>query len=697
MSFTKDLRIGVDTGGTFTDLIAIEGNKTTLYKIPSTPDKPEKAVIQGLLELIELIGKKPSDVTQIIHGTTVGINALLEGKCPPIALITTKGFADIIEIGRQRRPLLYNLGAQPFLTLVPRNFRLEIEERLDSHGNILKPLDLISIDNLLEHIRNLKVKSIAICFLFSFLNPIHEQQLRDLVKPLNINVSLSSEVVPIIREYERTVTTVINALTTPVLQKYLADLESQLQNLNFKCQLHVMKSNAGIATIQETKNTAVNSLLGGLAGGVMSGAGAAQIEALSHVITLDIGGTSCDVSTIEEQHPSMRNFFTVASYQVMVPAVEVETIGAGGGSIAKAEEGLLLVGPESQGAEPGPACYGKGGILPTVTDANLILGILDPNNFAGLKSPLKMELARKAIKPLASKLGLSLFETALGIRHILNNNMAHAIRKLTIERGRDPRDYLLIPFGGAGPTHATDIACELNISGIFIPPFPGIWSARGLLDSEPKFDMMQTILLPCERKNKAFVEEKMLQLKQKVLDKLAQDQFSLKKIKINYQAALQYKGQGYTLQISLQDLENLDLQLLRERFEVTHQQRYQWHDKEREVIIVDLWITVMLPRARMPIQPLKKGNMEPPSQSYLGEREVYQGNEEFSNFLLYNRENLLAGNIIEGPSIIQQMDTTTFIPKGVQARVNKMGYLIIDIKPLISKLKRGKLNRGSNY
>ena len=691
MSLTKELRIGIDTGGTFTDLIAIEGNKTTLYKIPSTPDRPEEAVIQGLLELIEVLGKEPSDVTQIIHGTTVGINALLEGKCPPVALITTKGFGDVIEIGRQRRPLLCHLGAQPFLQLIPKDFRLEVEERLDAHGNVLKALDLTSQRELLNQIKNLKVKSLAICLLFSFLNPIHELKLRNLIKPLNINISLSSEVVPIIREYERTVTTVVNALTTPILQQYLADLESKLRALKFKCPLRIMKSNAGIASVQETKNMAVNSLLGGLAGGVMAGTGTAQLGAHDHVITLDIGGTSCDVSTIEEQHPSMRNFFTVADYNVMIPAVEVETIGAGGGSIAKAEEGLLLVGPESQGAFPGPACYGKDGNLPTVTDANLLLGILDPNNFAGQKDPLNVELARKAIKPLASKLGLSVFDTALGIRKILNNNMAHAIRKLTIERGRDPRNYLLVPFGGAGPTHATDIASELNISTIVIPPFPGIWSARGLLDSETKFDIMQTILLPCQRENKVFIKEKMLQLKQKVLEKLTRDEFSLENLLIYFQGALQYKGQGYTLRVPLQDLENLDLKLLRDTFDAAHHKRYQWYDQDREVIIVDLWITATLPRARVPLQSLRKGDAKPPHQSCLGEREVYQANEGFTNFMLYDRPRLLAGNVIRGPSIIQQMDTTTFIPKGIQARVTKIGYLILDTRPLFSKFNKEEI------
>ncbi len=685
METAKGIRIGIDTGGTFTDLIAIDERETTnLHKVPSTPENPEKAVITGIMELLSKISRTPEDVVQIIHGSTVGVNALLQGDYPETALITTQGFADVIEIGRQRRPFLYSLGAQPLLTLLPQKNRFEIEERLDSKGKEIVPLSLKTISSIKEQIKDRKIKSVAICLLFSFLNPKHEQLVKKELEDLDIHISLSSEVAPVIREYERTVTTVVNALVTPVLQKYLSKLENELKELGFKSKLQIMKSNTGVATLSEIKNRAVNSLLGGLAGGVMAGTASARSENLNHVITFDIGGTSCDVSTIEEKNPSLKDHFEIGGYKVMSPSVEVETIGAGGGSIAKIEEGLLLVGPESQGADPGPACYNLGGTKATVTDANLTLGILDPENFAGQEKGLNVKRSREVIEKIADQVELSLLDTARGIRKILNNNMAHAIRKLTIERGRDPRNYVLIPFGGAGPVHAIDIAVELNIPKVAIPPYPGIWSAMGLLDSETKIDFMQTILLECKKENEASINDIFASLKDKALDQLISDNLNVDMAIFGYQASIQYEGQGYSLQLPL-EIEELNLIDLRKEFDKTHQKRYQWNDEQREVKIVDLWITVSLSQEKVPEQKLDRGNQNPPKTALIGKREVYLDDGDVETCTVYDRKYLLADNKVSGPAIIQQMDSTSYIPSGVYAEVTETGYLMINTEPLLSE------------
>jgi N-methylhydantoinase A len=685
---TAKIRIGIDTGGTFTDLIAIdESEKTSLHKVPSTPENPEKAVITGIMELLTKISRKPEDVVQIIHGSTVGVNALLQGHYPETALITTQGFADVIEIGRQRRPHLYSLGAQPLLTLLPQKNRFEIKERLDSKGKVIVPLSIETISLIKDQIKQREIKSVAICLLFSFLNPKHEQLIKNKLEDLDIHISLSSEVAPVIREYERTVTTVVNALTTPVLQSYLSKLEEELKELGFKCKLQIMKSNTGVATLTEIENRAVNSLLGGLAGGVMAGTASARSEDLEHVITFDIGGTSCDVSTIEKKNPSLKDHFEIGGYKVMSPSVEVETIGAGGGSIAKVEEGLLLVGPESQGADPGPACYNLGGTKATVTDANLTLGILDPGNFAGQEKELDCKQSKDMIEKIANQLGLTSLDTARGIRKILNNNMAHAIRKLTIERGRDPRNYVLIPFGGAGPVHAIDIAIELNIPKVAIPPYPGIWSAMGLLDSETKIDFMQTVLLECKKENEVTIKEIFTTLKAKALEQIASDSMNMDKAVFGYQASIQYEGQGYTLPLPL-EIEDLSLIHLRKGFDKAHQKRYQWNDAKRAVKIVDLWITVSLSQEKVPERKLDRGDQKPPEKAQIDTREVYLDDGKFETFAVYDRKYLLANNRVFGPAIIQQMDSTSYIPSGIFAEVTETGYLMIDTKPLLEKNER---------
>jgi len=684
----KGLRIGIDTGGTFTDLIAIDENeKTSLHKVPSTPENPEKAVITGIMELLAKISKKPEDVMQIIHGSTVGVNALLQGHYPETALITTLGFADVIEIGRQRRPNLYSLGAQPLLTLLPKNNRFEIKERVDSKGKVVVPISVKNISLIKDQIKQRKIKSVAVCFLFSFLNSDHERLVKKELEDLDIHISLSSEVAPIIREYERTVTTVVNALTTPVLQSYLSKLEEELKELGFKSKLQIMKSNTGVATLSEIKNRAVNSLLGGLAGGVMAGTASARSEDLEHVITFDIGGTSCDVSTIEKKNPSLKGHFEIGGYKVMSPSVEVETIGAGGGSIAKVEEGLLLVGPESQGADPGPACYGFGGTKATVTDANLTLGILDPENFAGQETGLDSKQSQIVIEKIANKLDLSLVETARGIRKILNNNMAHAIRKLTIERGRDPRNYVLIPFGGAGPVHAIDIAVELNIPKVAIPPYPGIWSAMGLLDSETKIDFMQSVLLGCNKENELVIQEIFTNLKAKALKQLTSDNLRVDQAIFGYQASIQYEGQGYTLPLQF-EIEDLNLVDLRKEFDKAHQKRYQWNDEKRAVKIVDLWIAVSLSQENVPERKLDNGIHQPPKEAITGTRTVYLDDGEDEDCIIYDRKYLLANNKVDGPAIIQQMDSTSYIPSTVYAEVTETGYLMIDTEPLLSEKNR---------
>ena len=497
--------IGVDVGGTFTDFCARNNanGQTIIHKRPSTPHDPSLAILLGLkeLKLKFLFDKKR--ISRLAHGTTVATNSLLQRKGGELALITTKGFRDLLEIGRQVRPSVYDLQIDAPSPLIKRSNRLEIDERIDFEGNVIKNFSNHEINNLEKKLKKLiNIDGIAICLLFSFINPTHEIKLK---KALSLSfphlpISISSEVQPEFREFERFSTTAINAYLQPEVGKYMENLKKGIATNEPSLELNIFQSSGGLTTIERASNFPVRMALSGPAAGVVGASETALRSSFKDIITLDMGGTSTDVCLIQKGKAELANMRDISGFRIRLPMIDINTVGAGGGSIAHlGEDGLLKVGPISAGAVPGPACYGLGGSKPTVSDANIVLGRL-PEDLVGGEMKLNKQKAYKAILTIAKKLKLSVEETALGIIGIVNSNMTRAIRSVSVERGHDPRHFSLMPFGGAGGLHAIDIANELSIKNILIPKSPGILCAEGLILSNLQESFVKTCRTPIDSK-----------------------------------------------------------------------------------------------------------------------------------------------------------------------------------------------------
>jgi len=481
------MRVGVDTGGTFTDFVWEEDGKLKTLKVPSTPGNPAKAILQGL----ERIGIKPE---VLIHGTTVATNAFLERKGEDFVLITTKGFEDVILIGRQTRPKIYDFFVEKPKPFVKEENIIGVDERLSAKGEVIKPLTEREVKKVLKYVKRKGTRSVAVSLLHSYKNPVHEVSLaKALSTSKELFLSLSHEVLCEIREYERTATTAINAYLSPILKRYLETLEEKLP----QTRVFVEQSNGGYMPISLAKHRAVQTILSGPAGGAKAGLSLARYFGIAGVITLDMGGTSTDVCLIKSSLPFTKEY-QFDGYPVSIPVIDIHTVGAGGGSIAWVDEGgLLKVGPISAGADPGPACYGKGNDF-TVTDANLILGRIIPEFFLGGEMRIFPERSFNALTKLAEKVGLSPLETALGVVEIVNTNMVRALRKVSTERGIDPSSYFLLAFGGASGLHACDLTRKLNLQGFIAPKLASSFSALGLYTGSPVFDFSKTVLLPVE-------------------------------------------------------------------------------------------------------------------------------------------------------------------------------------------------------
>ena len=482
------MEIGIDTGGTFTDIVCrAVGHADRILKIPSTPDDPSRAVLAGVKQMLALAGAEAGSITRVVHGTTVATNAVLQRRGATTGLITTDGFRDVLEIGRQIRTAIYDLQLVPEtpVFLAPGARRAEVQERLSSDGDVVVPLDEAGVERAADALVAAGCEAIAVCFLFSFLNPVHEERARAIIMARHpgLSLSLSSEVDPAFREYERTVVTAFDAYTKPVLSHYLTRMAGQLEDGGVSAPLQVMQSRGGVSAASTAAKRPVRLFLSGPAAGVIGGGQAARNNALKDVITLDIGGTSCDIALISDGKPLVRPDGRIAGYSVRVPMVDVNAIGSGGGSIAWLDAaGGLRVGPESAGADPGPACYGRGGERPTVTDASLVLGFLDPDYFCGGTVHLDPALAITSIEQhIAAPLGLSVAQAAHGIHRVLNAQMAEGMRLVSIRQGFDARDFALVPLGGGGAVHALPLAEELGIDTVVVPRHPGVLSAAGLL------------------------------------------------------------------------------------------------------------------------------------------------------------------------------------------------------------------------
>ena len=490
-------RLGVDTGGTFTDLCVFEetSGDVKITKVPSTPANPALAVINGIRKLIEREGILPEELCFLIHGTTVATNALLEHKGARTALLTTEGFEDVLHIGRQNRPKLYDFRASRPAPVVPRHLRFGVPERVLHTGEVFRVLDEAKVREIVEEIREQGIRSIAVSLIHSYANPIHERKIESIVSEIfpEAHVTVSAEVLPEFREYERTSTVCINAYVMPKVNDYVADLERQMKDMGIASDLYIMQSNGGVITARTARRMSARTVLSGPAGGALTGVFLSRAIERPNVITIDMGGTSSDICLIEGGTPRLTTESEIGGYPIKLPMIDINTIGAGGGSVARIDAGgALQVGPESAGADPGPVCYGRGGTEPTVTDANLVLGRLNPAGLLGGEMPLQLDKAIEVLEEkIARPLGLDVYRAAEGIISVVNANMIRGIRRVSVERGYDPREFVLVPFGGAGPMHGVELAQALNMKEIAVPAHPGISSAVGMLSADVRHDYVQ--------------------------------------------------------------------------------------------------------------------------------------------------------------------------------------------------------------
>lgn len=664
------LRIGIDIGGTFTDFVVQdpENGRITTFKILSDPDNPARTVLQGL----DQIGL--DQPTQIIHGSTVATNALLERKGARTALITTFGFKDVIQIARQNRPSLYDWSVRPSPTLVPIKLRAEVHERIDHHGNVLVPLDLAELDEIVKSFNLQEVESVAVCLLFSFLHPVHEQMIVDKLREMGYLVSASSEILPEYREYERTSTTVVNAYVSPNLDRYLSTLESSITN----SRLQIMQSNGGMISIVEARRNGARCILSGPAGGIVGAQNIAQmiinnrpgIQAgkILKLITFDMGGTSTDVSLINGQ-PVLTTDASVGGCPIHLPMLDIHTIGAGGGSIAFIDAGgSMRVGPQSAGAYPGPACYGTG-TLPTVTDANLVLRRLLPDHFLGGQMQIDPARAYTALEKLGAPLNLTAIHAALGVIEIVNAQMEKALRVISIERGYDPRDFTLFSFGGAGGLHAVELAGEMGIPKVIISKFASTLSAYGMLASDVIKDYVKTVMLP-GTVTKRSLDEIFSPLAGLGVTDLLAEGISSDEMEIQLSLDLRYTGQSYELNIPFSEHFVTD-------FHSAHDFAYGYSYLEKSIEIVNLRVRAI--GKVIPIRlPHADTSSSPNMPAQIGRREVYLS-EVASDVPIYNYDALIPNMKLTGPALIVSSDTTILINKNDVVHVDAYLNLIIDV------------------
>jgi N-methylhydantoinase A len=649
--------LGVDVGGTFTDAVLFDGERLHTAKLPTTPEDQSQAVIAAVEAVIELAGIEASEIETFAHGMTVGTNALLEERGARTALIATRGFADILEIGRQDRPSLYRLCAPKPTPLIEAELRFEAAERSGPQG-VIEPLGAAEPSRLTELVRDSGAEAVAICLLFSYLEPAHERRIAERLRGElpGVHVSASHEVLPRFREYERCSTTAIDAYLSPLLGRYLGRLEEAASDASLPAPL-VMQSSGGVASAAEAARAGAWSVLSGPAGGAVGAGLLAQLCGDGNALGFDMGGTSCDVCVVEGGEVKRTDSRTIAGRVIQLPMVDVHTVGAGGGSIGWRDGGgALRVGPRSAGAEPGPACYGRGGNEPTVTDANLMLGRLAADSKLAGDVELDASAAEDAVASLASSLGLDPIETAEGIVRIANQEMARALRVVTVERGIDPRRFALLPFGGAGPMHAAAIAAELEIDRILCPRAGGVLSALGLCASDRRRDTARTVMLGGED----FTAERVAKAVEELTAGLGGDAGAT--VEVTYE--MRYAGQAFELPVS--GSPRPEPVELAERFAEAHERLYGHRDPEAEVVLVHIRLAMVTPGAR-PRPTASAGAVERDSR-----RARFDG-EWLETPVLRGEPG--AGLSGAGPAIFELPESTFVVPPGWDVEVDDAGTI----------------------
>jgi len=683
--------IGVDVGGTFTDLIITdtETQATDIHKVPTTPDDPSIGATEGIVALCSRNDIDPASVDHVFHGTTIATNAILEHDGARTGMITTEGYRDIIHIGRHQRPQNYSIMQDiPWQTrpLVKRRHRMTVKERLiPPHGEVLTPLDEEDVRVAARALKEQGVEAIAICFLFSYIDPKHELRAREIVQEEfpEVFVATSSQVAPQFREFERFTTAAMNAFIGPKVRGYVQRFEKRLSDAGLSVDLHIMGSNGGVATASTVAELPVVTLLSGPAAGVLGGAWTAGLSDRNRLITFDVGGTSADIGIVIDGHYSeatARDTW-IGGYPVLVPMIDIGTIGAGGGSIAHVDAGgAFKVGPQSAGSRPGPAAYGHGGDEPTVTDANLVLGRLDPQNFLGGEMALNTSAAEAAIDRLAEQLGLERLEAAEGVLTIINSNMANAIRSKTVQKGLDPRGFSLVAFGGAGPLHGAEVAAMLNIPEVVVPPHPGITSAAGLLTTDIKYDQIKTEFQTTGTLNLKRLNTDFDMLSSDLLRQFGADGIAENDVEQIRAGDLRYVGQGYELRVQFPPgkLDDAALESVWDAFHKLHEQEYGHFFTDSPIEIVNIRLTGVgaMPKIAKPPKP---GTGSIAAAKLKTARSAFRVDGSLDTFDtdIYRREDLPFDVAFSGPAIVLQKDTTTVVPPGWTGRLDENSNLIL--------------------
>lgn len=689
--------VGIDIGGTFTDIVIFDRNIGIIKKVMkiSTQTKnPQRSVIEALNRIEQLVREK---INLILHATTIATNALLGQlglELPKCALITTKGFRDVIEIGRQRRPELYNLFFTKPKPLIPRKYRFEVDERIDSNGRVIKEPSQEEIKQIADLLILNKIVSVAICLINSYINPVNEEKIRDQLKELipEIMISISTEVDNQYREYERTSTTVVNAILMPIVSKYLEKLEEQLGHICLNSKLLIMKSDGGVSEPKIIMKKPVSIIESGPAAGVIATKFIGEIIGERNLISFDMGGTTAKTGTIINATPIITTEYEVggkihsgrilkgSGYPVRYPFIDLAEVSSGGGSIIWIDQaGALKVGPISAGADPGPACYGKGGQEPTITDANLVLGRIGEYTLLGGEMKISKELAFRAFKNrISSQIPMGPEDASIGAVKIANNLMSKIIRIVTIERGLDPRDFVLVAFGGAGPIHACSLADELEIKKIVIPIYPGLFSALGLLATDVKHTYIRPIMKTATELTAEELRNIFSGISTKAIKQLESIGFPSNKICLRGLLDIRYKGQGYELLLNIESPEEIEIEKIIEDFHRLHKSVYGYSIPDEEVEIINARLESYGLMDKIHPRKLRKANRNNPKSAIREYRECYYENiDEFAPSPVYNKDKLLAGDIIDGPAIIEYYDATAVIYPKWKAQVDDYGNINI--------------------
>ncbi|MEZ5099940.1 MAG: hydantoinase/oxoprolinase family protein [Thermoleophilia bacterium] len=676
------IAVAVDVGGTFTDVVCVDERhgRAHVVKVPTTPGRIADGVVEGTRLALAAAGVAPGDVARFVHGTTTGTNAVLERRGATVGLLATEGFEDVLEIGRTRRSVLYDLaiGPQTPVFLAPGRRRRGVRERVGADGAVVLALDEQQARAQIRSLVAAGAEALAVCLLHGYRNPAHERRLRELAheEAPGLPVSLASEVDPVFREYERTVVTAFDAYLRPVVEAYVRDLAGRLEGLGVRGRLQVMQSRGGIASADLVVERPVSVLLSGPAAGVVGGVEAAARSGIDDVITVDVGGTSADVALVVGGRPLVTTEGGIDGWPLRVPLVDVSTIGAGGGSIAWVDgAGSFRVGPRSAGSEPGPACYGRGGVEPTVTDASLVLGYLDPGGLAGGALPLDLDAARAAVGRLAGRLGLGVEAAAAGIHHVVGMRMVDQIRLVSVGRGHDPRSFALVALGGAGPVHATRLAAELGIGRVVVPPAPGALAALGLLGAAVEHERATTVAARADACDPAALEAALAALADEVDARMRADDVPPGGATTRRAADARYAGQASSLEVPLDDapLDGAAVARAVERFHETHRRVHGHASPGKPVELVNLRVVQSWrPPGAPPVPVLDAAG------AHARSRRVWLTDASAWADVPVVPRALLDGPL-DGPAIVEQPDTTLVLHPGDRVAPDGSGNLLVEV------------------